>query len=106
MGTGNPWNEFRLMRAPSDKSKTIALSTSTGELTLAAGNWAIWGDQDFKMQINRTTGTSLGAGPQIWPARFVWYWPVAHGSTHYLQCARDDTSGTLHANYIGDPTTS
>ncbi|MHC4644312.1 MAG: hypothetical protein ACYTBJ_02335 [Planctomycetota bacterium] len=94
------------MRAPTDKSISNGLSTSTGEMTLTAGNWAIWSDQAFKMQINRATGTSLGSGPQVWPANFVWYWPVGHGSTNYLQHARNSVSGTIYANYIGDPTTS
>ena len=96
---GNPYDNIEQLVVYSG-NKAGVLSTSTGELALTAGVWEIWATQAYQIQVQKTTGQSLGTGPQIWPANYVSN-PirVPLTSTWYV-LHRADISGYSTAGYI------
>jgi len=99
---GNMYDDMNVLKAPGAGNKTVTSSTGTTVMTLAAGGWAIWADQDVKLQI-ATTSTTIGATPTVWPARHIFYYTVPHGNTEYALISRRDTTGTAFANNISGP---
>lgn len=101
---GNPYDSVQnLITYAGNKSNT--LSTSTGEMAISAGVWTVWASQAFQIQVQKATGQTLGANPQIWPANYVTN-PIAVPvtSTWYVlaraNIAEYSTAGMVYANKI------
>lgn len=77
------------------------LDATADEITLAAGQrFLVWADQGYMIEVQSTTGFTMGANPVRLPAEYVFDIETGN-SAMYLQIKRIDTDGNYYINRVG-----